>query len=301
MADYLSERLNQLDIPFEEDNTGNKINGNSGNILARFYSESGSEPPLLITCHMDTVTSSANVKPVIQNGVISSDGTTILGADNRAGMAMILYVLEEISRENRPHRNLEIVFSVAEELGMWGMTHVDFKSLESREGYVLDCSRDVGCYVQKTPGAIDLHLNCCGKAAHSGIAPEKGINALSMAVELLAGFPVGRIDAETTTNIGTFHAGAARNIVPDHVSALGEIRSFNPQKMQYLLSDLRNHAKKIAAKYGGTIDVTAEKGFTGFNLNKDLPVIRSLETGPGGNGHHTRAFGLLRWKRCECY
>jgi tripeptide aminopeptidase len=228
--------------------------------------------------HLDTVSSTRSINPVLKSGLITSDGTTILGADDRAGVAVILHVLETLAALNGRHRSVQVVFSVAEELGMFGSSRLNSGLLKAREGYILDCSRPVGCYVARTPTAVDIQFEFTGKASHSGVAIENGINAISMALEVLADFPVGRVDPDTTANIGTIQGGTAVNVVPEKVTAKGEIRSFNPDRIEALKERLQKKSKVVAEKYRGKAKIDFTVGFKGFHLKPDLPVIKRLES-----------------------
>ena len=277
VADYIIQRLEKQNIKVEEDGTGNKIRGNTGNLIITLPG-TGNEDPLLLMAHLDTVSSTKSINPVLKNGVITSDGTTILGADDRAGVTALLYLLETLNTLNRRHRGIQVVFSVAEELGMFGSSHLNSVLLKAREGYILDCSKPVGCYVARTPTAMDIQFEFFGKASHSGVAIENGINAISMALEMLAEFPVGRVDPDTTANIGTIEGGTAVNVVPEKVKAKGEIRSFDSDRIRTLEEQLRRKAQEIAGKYKGKVKIDFTEGFRGFHLKPDLPVIRRLET-----------------------
>ncbi|MFO7889958.1 MAG: M20/M25/M40 family metallo-hydrolase [bacterium] len=277
VADFILDHLNSMNISAKEDDTADKIGGNTGNIIVRFPGKSSNnQNPLLLMAHMDTVDHTSELKPVIEQGIIKSGGETILGADDRAGVAIILHVLEYLHKNNIDHRPLEVVFSVGEEKGMLGSSHLNFSQLKSQKGYILDCSRPPGQYVACTPSSFDVNFKFLGKASHAGVAIEDGINAVSMALEVLQTFPIGRIDAETTANIGTINGGTAVNVVPEKVSATGEIRSFKPETINSICSKLEKQGQTIADKYGGKVDIQCIPIFEGFNLSEDIPVVTRL-------------------------
>ncbi len=276
MADFIKHKLHALKINVREDDAAAKLNGNSGNLIARIPSKDMDLPPLMLLAHMDTVRSTAEVKPVLENGIIRSDGNTILGADNRAGVALILYVIEEIVGKKRKHRTLEIVFTVAEELGMLGALELDFSALSAKEGLVFDCSAIPGGYVAETPTAIDFKVKCQGKAAHSAVAPEKGINALSMALQVMNQFPVGRIHEKTVANIGTIHGGSADNVVPDQVMFTGEFRSFSASEIERMRKGLESNCQAAGHKIGGQCDVSFITSFHGFRFDPQMPLVSRL-------------------------
>jgi tripeptide aminopeptidase len=226
---------------------------------------------------MDTVNPAGNVHPVIQDGIIRSDGQTILGGDDRVAVAAILYVLQEIAACRLKSHGLEVVFSVAEELGMLGAQSLDSDALKAREGYVFDCSRDIGSYVCTTPTALHFAVRFKGRAAHSGVNPERGVNALTMAIETMRSIPVGRVDRDTVANIGIIRGGEAVNIVPESVEIKGEIRSFNEAKIASMQSELIKNCHTAAQKFGGEIEPDFRSGFKGFILDETHPAVKRLE------------------------
>ncbi len=278
MADHLMATLDAWGVQVHEDDAASKINGTAGNVIAKIpATNSAHTSPLLLLAHMDTVRSTAGIEAVIdQDGVIRSDGRTILGADNRAGMALILHVLEHIRHNKLSHRPLEIVFSAAEELGMLGAVALDVHQLTAREAYVFDCSAGPGSYVAETPTAMDFKLIFKGRAAHSAVSPEKGINALTMALSVINRFPVGRLNQNTVTNIGTIHGGSADNVVPDQVSITGEFRSFQMQEIEAIRAGLERHCEQACEHSGGACERSFQIGFMGFRLTEELPVIQRL-------------------------
>ncbi|MBN1154633.1 M20/M25/M40 family metallo-hydrolase [candidate division KSB1 bacterium] len=276
VADYVISFLHKLKIPCFEDAAAARISGNAGNIIASKKGVDNSNP-LLLMAHLDTVSSTADLVPVVEDGVIRSSGNTILGADDRAGVAIILYVLERLSHHNDEHRDIEIVFSVAEELGMFGSIELDIGKLSSKEAIILDCSRPFGSFVQYTPTAIDFNIDVFGKKSHSAVSPENGVNAIMMAVNIIHNMlPLGRVDDDTVFNIGTIHGGTAVNVVPDAVSMTGEIRSFREETIQKLIASFKHNAAEISKQYGGNIEFNYKTGFHGFTLEDDLDIIRKV-------------------------
>lgn len=276
MMDFLTQKFNGWQIEVAEDEAATKIGGNAGNLVVRLQGKSANSVPLVLLAHTDTVRSTANVKPIIDNGIIRSDGTTILGADNRSAVAIILYVIGELIEKKLSYRSLEIVFTVAEELGMFGALALDFNRLNAKEGYIFDCSAKPGSYVAVSPTAYDFRVECQGRPAHSAVAPEKGINAISMALEIMNQFPVGRINQETVANIGTIHGGSADNVVPDQVTFTGEFRSFSPSEIERIKTELETSCRSVSQKYGGKCQVSFKLGFEGYKFEPDMPVIDRL-------------------------
>ncbi len=276
VVDYLKQKLSAWNISFYEDHAGQKIGGNAGNLI---ISLNGDQKPELFLCaHTDTVRPTEHLKPQIVDGVIRSDGTTILGADNRAGVTVLLYVLETIASHGLRHRPFEIAFTVAEEIGLLGAANLEWEKLQAPSGYIFDSSLSPGHYISVTPTAVELKIRVLGKPAHAGVAPEKGINAVSMAAEMLTRFPVGRVDDQTVANIGVIHGGEATNVVPGKVEMHGEIRSFNKSTIDQMLQQLDADLQAIADKYGGAYELEHRIHFQGFEIPEDHFVTRHLKT-----------------------
>jgi tripeptide aminopeptidase len=276
IADFIIRKLQGWNIPVQEDDAATKFGGNAGNLLINLISNGSHATPLVLLAHLDTVRPTAQVKPVIENGIIRSDGTTILGVDNRGAVAVILYLFSELFENKWKHRNLEIVFTVAEELGMFGAMAFDYYRLTAKEGYLFDCSAKPGSYVAESPTAYVFQVQCHGRPAHSAVAPEKGINAISMAVEIISQFPVGRLNRQTVANIGTIHGGSADNVVPDQVNFTGEFRSFNSLEIQRVRRELETVCQAVGKKYGGRAEVSFKLDFQGYKFEPDIPVIQRL-------------------------
>ncbi|MCI0515597.1 M20/M25/M40 family metallo-hydrolase [candidate division KSB1 bacterium] len=277
VADFVRHKLQGWNIPVQEDDAATKLGGTAGNLLINLNSPGVHGTPLVLFAHLDTVRPTAEVKPVIENGIIRSNGTTILGADNRSAVALILYLISELVEHQWKHRNLEIVFTVAEELGMFGAMAFDYRRLTAKEGYLFDCSAKPGSYVAESPTAYVFQVDCKGRPAHSAVAPEKGINAISMAMEIIQQFPVGRLNRQTVANIGTIRGGTADNVVPDHVNFTGEFRSFNPQEIQRIQRELEAVCQVVGAKFNGRVEASFKPDFQGYKFEPALPVIQHLQ------------------------
>ena len=194
-----------------------------GNVIARLDGDGVNW--LLLSAHMDTVGQDTGIQPIIRDGVISSDGTTILGGDDKSGVAAILETIAVLQEQRLSHPPLEVVITVGEEVGLLGAKLVDKSILRAKQGIVMDAGGPIGHIVISAPGQDSLQITVHGVAAHAGSEPEKGINAIRVAAEAIAAMPLGRIDFETTCNIGIIEGGTARNIVPDIVKITGEARS----------------------------------------------------------------------------
>lgn len=236
LREDLQARLDALGASTYVDGAGEKVGSDTGNLIARVP---GRAPvaPLLLSSHMDTVEPGRGVRPVFKNGVFTSAGDTILGADDKCGLAIILEVLTCLQEQELASGPLEIVFTICEELGLQGAQHLDFSQLTAPMGYVLD-TRHTGVLITRAPAANHIRFEVQGKAAHAGAEPEKGISAIVLAGRAIGRMDLGRIDAETTCNVGTIHGGMATNIVPEKVVVEAEVRSHNPDKLDAVTHDL---------------------------------------------------------------
>lgn len=274
VADLLTARLKELGCTVVEDEaSAKKLGGTTGNLVATCKGDLPDAPTLMFAAHLDCVEPCAGVKPQIKDGVITSDGTTILGADDKSGVAAILEMLRVVKEQKLSHGDIQIVFTVAEEGGVNGSKNLDQTLLKADFGYALDSSGRPGKIIDKAPGQNKLHIAVHGKKAHAGIAPETGINAIVAAGKLLAKAPQGRMDEETTCNFGIIKGGLATNIVPDLVEIDCETRSRNADKLEKLTNELCAVFEDGAKELGVTVDIAVKKSYGPYVLDSDAPVI----------------------------
>lgn len=272
---YILKYLAGIADKIKTDDAGRGFGGDCGNIVAKFKGGNSFAPMIILLSHMDTVTDTANLKIVKKNGIIKSDGTTILGADDKAGVAIMLALAHEL---NKPavRRNLgdvELVFTPAEEIGLFGVTHLDFSLISGTMAYVLDSNEPVGHITTSSPSAANITAKIHGKAAHAGAEPEKGINAISIASKAISKMRLGRLDHETTANIGIINGGKATNIVPDLVTAEGESRSFSKQKLEKQIQHMEKCFVDAAKSAGGRADVAIRHSFETYLISDKEPVL----------------------------
>ena len=260
------------------DFAGEKTGGNAGNLVAKFKGNVPA-PPLLLNAHLDTVGPGNAVKVILKDGVFTSDGTTILGADDKSAVAILLEVLRVIMENNLPHAPLELVFTVCEETGLLGAKHLDYSLITAKYGYTLDATDTEGI-VTRAPSANHLEFAIHGKDAHAGAAPEKGINAIVLAAKAISGLEIGRIDNETTCNIGIIQGGIATNIVPNLVIVKGEVRSHDEEKLSRVTDNIVSSFRSVIAQYPGRsddglprLDIHVEKDFTRTGIPDDHPLV----------------------------
>lgn len=273
VGDLLTQRLKELGCTVTEDNAGEKLGGNCGNLIANLTGNIPGAPTVMLAAHIDCVEPCANVKPRITDGVITSDGTTILGADDKAGVTAILETLRVIKEQNLAHGDLQIVFTVAEEGGVNGSKNMDKSLLKADFGYALDSSGRPGKIIVKAPGQNKIHVKIHGKTAHAGLAPEQGVNAIVAAGKILAKVPQGRLDDETTCNVGTIKGGRATNIVPDLVEISMESRSRNQEKLDRLTQQICGVFEEEAKNNNVKVDIVVAKSYGPYVLDESSKVV----------------------------
>jgi tripeptide aminopeptidase len=273
IARVLAEELAALGGVVEFDDAGTKVNGEVGNLIARFAGSTAA-PPLLLCAHMDTVEPGIGVKPVIEGDVIRSDGTTVLGGDDKSGVAIVCECVRLCRERGLPMPPVDVVFTICEEVGLQGARHLDLAKVRARYGLVFD-SDAVGCVFTRAPGSNHIEATVRGRAAHAGMAPEKGINAIQIAAEGIAAMQLGRIDHETTANIGMIKGGRGVNTVPESVWLLGEARSHDADKLaaqtEHMCASLRG---AVARHAGASIDLTVEAIYEAMHVRDDTPIMQ---------------------------
>ncbi len=272
IADYLIDALSQLSLEVTEDDAGETIEGNAGNVIARL--KGNPEKPVIMLCaHMDRVAPGDGIKPIIEDGIIRSDGTTILAADDVAGIAAILEAIRVLKEQNIDHGDIEIVFTIAEEGGLFGAKALDRSQLKADFAYFLDSNDAVGTIVNRAPSHENIDFTFHGKSAHAGVNPENGINAIKIAAEAIAAMKIGRLDAETTANVGIITGGTATNIVPELCTIRCEVRSLDQAKLKAQVNQMITVAEQKAAEYGSKVDIELDSSYPAFTIPETHPVI----------------------------
>jgi tripeptide aminopeptidase len=293
IARYLTERLQRLGADVRFDNASSATGGEVGNLVAVLPGTGKVTEPLLFSVHMDTVEPGGQVEPVLRDGVFYSAGDTVLGADDKAGIAELLEALEVVREQKIPHGPIEIVITIAEEIGLVGAKHFDYSMVTARRGYALD-TEGVDQMVLQAPGANHLRIDIEGLASHAGMAPELGVSAIQTAALAISQMRLGRIDHETTANIGRIEGGVARNIVPQHLSIVGEARSHDPQKLQeqteHMLACFEAAAAQMAREINGAlvrpkISPKIYSDFPSMSVAEDAPVVKLARAAAATVGH----------------
>ncbi|MBU4228553.1 M20/M25/M40 family metallo-hydrolase [bacterium] len=274
LADFLIEKLEDLGLDVIIDQAGEKVKTNSGNIIARFKGNIKEATPIMFSAHMDTVVPGKNIKPVCEGDKILSSGKTILGADDKAAIAALLEALRIIKENNIPCGDIEIVFSICEEIGLLGAKNLDISSLNAQMGFVLDAGGQVGKIITTAPSQNSLKIIIYGKSAHAGSNPEEGINAIQVAGFALSRMKLGRIDEETTANIGIISGGKATNIIPDEVTLEGEVRSRNEEKLEKYTKKLKQIAEDTAREFKAKAEAKINREYYCYNLSPGDQVVK---------------------------
>jgi tripeptide aminopeptidase len=253
-----------------------------GNVIARV---AGEGKPLVISAHLDTVEPGRGVKPIVRNGVVRSDGRTILGADDKAGLAAAIAVAEEAVGRGWRIRPLELVFTRQEETDLGGVYHLNWSRIQAREGLILDGAGDPGRITIASPYIYNVDIRVTGRAAHAGVEPHKGINALAMAADAIHALKLGRIDRQTTANIGTLTAGSASNSIPAEAMMRAETRSHS-QKSALAQVDVMKRAFKRAVRRrrGAKLFFKSTLACRGYRYDKNDPLIKKLKAAMTAHG-----------------
>jgi len=293
IARYLAERLQRLGGEVCIDNAAAATGGETGNLVATFPGTGKETEPLLFSVHMDTVEPGGQVEPVLRDGVFYSAGDTVLGADDKAGIAELIEALEVVREQEIPHGPIEVVVAIAEEIGLIGAKNLDYHMLKARKGFALD-TKGTDQMVLKAPGANRLRVEITGLAAHAGLSPELGISAIQTAALAIGRMRLGRIDHETTSNIGRIEGGVASNIVPQKVFLEGEARSHDPQKLQvqteHMLACFEEAADSMAREIDGkmvrpVVSAEVKPDFPSMAVAEDAPVVNLARSAAAALGH----------------
>lgn len=284
IADILAKRLADLGCSVSEDDAGKKIGGNAGNLFGYLRGSVPDAPRLMLSAHMDTVEPSENIKPRLEKGVITAEGPTILGADCKAGLAAILEAVLCARESGLEHGDIQLVITVAEEGGVNGSKNMDPSRLQADLGYVFDTNGSPGKVVVSAPGKNRIDVTIQGKKAHAGICPEEGINAIMGAAKALAHLPMGRIDQETTANVGVITGGTSTNVVPDTAQFCIETRSRDKAKLDALTDEIISGIEKGAASCGARAAVRMQPDYAPYSLAQDAPQIRLVAQAMGAIG-----------------
>lgn len=305
--EMLRAKLEALGFTVEEDDAGEKLGGNCGNLWAFLPANKEGAVSVLFSAHMDGVEPCGGTTVIQKDGVLYSDGTTILGGDDKSGVVGILEGVRMLVEENGEHGDIQILFTIAEEGGVNGSRCMDRSKLNAEVAYALDGEGAPGEIVIGAPGQYRYKISVHGKKAHGGVEPEKGINAIMIAAKALAEVErYGRIDEETTCNIGLISGGVATNVVPDLVEIEGDVRSRNNDKLEAIREEVVSTICNAVEKYGAKYTAEVEHKYSGFFIDTNSTVVKLAEracelhgftpditqTGGGSDANFFNAYGV---------
>lgn len=274
-AKHIARILHKMGAKVFVDNAGEKIGGETGNVIGKFPGNKPGAPPVLLAAHMDTVKPGRGIEPVIEDGIIRSGGDTVLGSDDKSGIAQIIEAIRVLKEKSIPHPPIDVVFTVAEEIGLHGAFHMNYGLVDAKLGFCLDAER-IGDITIKAPTHKKLDLAFHGRAAHAALSAGQGINAIQIAAYAIGKIPVGKIDDFTTANMGTIHGGAAPNIIPSLVKIEGEVRGHKTESIEEYISIVEQACEEAVQKFPaqtgekprfGKFEMNVTTDFTAFELS----------------------------------
>lgn len=276
IANILTEKMTALGFTVVEDDSAERSGHGAGNLIATMAGTVKDADPIYFTCHMDTVVPGIGIKPKLKDdGYIYSDGTTILGADDKAGIAALFEMIQVLKEEKVAHGDLQFIITAGEESGLAGAKAMDPSLITAKYGYAVDSDGKVGGIVTAAPYQAKVSVTIHGKTAHAGVAPEKGVSAINIASKSIANMSLGRIDEETTANIGSFYGGKATNIVCDEVTIIAEARSICEEKLAKQLEHMDVTFTTIAEEMGGKATIEIEHMYPGFSFTEEEKVVQT--------------------------
>ncbi|WP_028022030.1 M20/M25/M40 family metallo-hydrolase [Enterovibrio calviensis] len=304
VAEALAEQLGQMGFAVTKLPVPDTIS-NGFNIYGKL--QGTLEGSIIFSSHMDTVTPGNGIEPIIEDGIIRSNGETILGGDDKSGIAAVMEAVRSIQESGDAHKTIEVAFTVYEELGLEGAKHFDIGMIESQQAIVLDSGGPIGTIITTAPGQQSLKITIKGKPAHAGLAPETGINALTVASDAISNMTLSRIDEETTANIGVVRGGQATNIVMPELYIEAEARSLDDSKLAKQVEHMVSTFEAAAEKHGAGIQIESTRSYNAYRIADDNPHVVAIKaafesigiepvTKPTGGGSDANVFnekGLL--------
>lgn len=299
IARRLETILKGMGATVEVDDAGEKIEGNTGNLLARFPGNRPGAPTFFLSGHMDTVGPAEKIRPVVEADVVRTDGTSVLGGDDKAGVVAILEAIRVLRERSIPHGDIEVVLTICEEFGLLGAKNFDAGRLRARRGLVLDV--DGVCeLITRAPAANRVSFTVHGLPAHAGICPEQGMSAIQIAAQAIASMKLGRLDAETTANLGLVQGGLATNIVPAQVTVRGETRSLSLEKLEAQTAHMRRcfddaverHSVRVGDRtYHARVEAQVERQYSRLDVPDAASIVRLVQGAAAATGRTCRTRG----------
>jgi tripeptide aminopeptidase len=290
VADVVVRYLRDLGLTVEEDDAGSRVGSTMGNLYCRVEPNDGGTP-LFLCAHLDTVPPDGPLEPVIDDGVVRNAGGTILGADNKAAVAAMLDGTRRLLAESRRHGGVELLFTPKEEVGLLGAAAFDHERFAARIGYVYDQAAPIGDVILGAPYSQAMYVRFHGRAAHSGMYPEEGRSSVVAAARAIADLRLGRIDDETTANVGTIHGGTAGNIIPEWCTLEAEARSHDERKLRTLVQEMLDAFSFAAGLEDCEVETKVSKSYRGYRFKRDDAVVRIAHSALERSGY-APAYGL---------
>jgi len=272
---HIQEKLEKIGLRVDIGNEGEKCGSNGNNIYA-YLDGSKDKAPILLSAHLDTVQPGNGINPSVEGDYVVTDGKTILGGDDKAGIAVIIEALETIVENNLEHRPIELCLTIYEEGGLNGSKFANYSKISATECIVFDTGGETGEIIRQAPAQNSIIAKITGKPAHAGVAPENGISALSIAADAISNMNLYRIDEETTSNFGVIHGGLATNIVMPELSLFGEARSLSNEKLKKQTDHMIEVLEASAKKFGGNVDVTVKAMYSAFFIEDNDEFLKDV-------------------------
>ena len=309
VSEWAAAYLEKLGFTVEFDDAHLRLPGEPGsigNLIAFKKGTVAGAPGIFFSSHFDTVEPTPGLEISLDGDIITAASDTILGADDKCGMAPILEAMTQIYESGEPHGDIQLLLTICEEIGLVGARLLDPTRIKAKYGFVLDAGPPVGQLTYAAPAQNSFKVTITGKQSHAGAAPELGISAIVAAANAISKMQLGRIDAQTTANIGTIHGGLARNIVPGEVVIIAEARSRVQEKLVAQTAHMKETFEREATALGATAHVQIIGEYPAFRLEKDSPVlalaaraaeaagfpVSYVESGGGSDGNHFNAYGI---------
>lgn len=286
-VDHVAAELRRMGLDVDEDGAGPAAGADSGNLYTRIPG-AGSDS-IMLCAHLDTVPATDAIEPVLVAGAYENANDAILGADNKAAVAILLELARRLTDAPAPPQvGVELIFTVSEENGLRGAKAFDRTRLSSRFGYVFDHASPIGDIVLAAPTHQLLIAELRGTAAHAGVRPESGRSAIVAAARAIATMTLGRLDEETTANVGIISGGTATNVVPERCRVEAEVRSVSDDRVEAVLTEMIDAFQDTADAAECDLDVTVEKMFTGYRLKPSAPAVLHAERALRACGYEPR-------------
>lgn len=271
IARRLARELEELGFEVSVDDTMAQTGSEVGNVLGTLPGTTQGEP-ILLCAHMDTVVPGNGVKPVVKDGVVYSSGDTVLGADDKSGIAAIMEAVRCMLEQGLPHPTIQVLFTVCEEIGLYGSCYLDYSKLVAKRAMVMDSGTPGGIMVCG-PGQYVIRANVIGRKAHAGAVPERGISAIQVLCEAISNMKQLRIDPETTANVGTIHAQYPHNVVAERAMMEAECRSRNGDKLEAQVKHMEDCLKLACEKYGAQLELERIRSYDPYAHDENDPFI----------------------------